>query len=431
MSATETAQLQAYITNLLRAAKSSAPSLAVASTTEKNEAIRKMASSIWSQRETILRQNELDITSAEKSGESKSRLDRLRLTPDRMKQMVNSLNQLADLADPVGDVLDQRILDNGLKIRRVRVPLGVVAMIYESRPNVTVDAAALALKTGNAVVLRGGKEAMKSNQAIVAALRAGILSSGLPVSCVELVEVEDRASIDVIIESRGLVDLVIPRGGAGLINRVVESSKVPVIETGTGICHVYVDAEADVVKASNIVINAKTSRPSVCNAMETLLVHEDIARAWLPDVIEKLIEVGVEIRGCDRTRQALSSAPRLAQSIIHATEEDYATEYLDLTMAVKVVDSVEDALVHIYEHGTLHSECIVTENSETAQTFLTNVDAAAVYHNASTRFTDGFEFGFGAEIGISTQKLHARGPMGLEALTSYKYIVEGDGQIRP
>lgn len=423
-------QLSEYITDMLKRSKGTTQALSTSSTDLKNRAIRAMAASLWRNRTDILEKNEIDMERAHTGGETEARLDRLRLNESRIEQMMDGLEQVARLSDPVATVMQEWTLANGLQVQRVRVPMGVVAMIYESRPNVTVDAAALTLKTGNAVVLRGGKEAMQSNQALVRALRQGLTEVCLPADAIQLVEVEDRATVDYLIRARGHVDLVIPRGGSGLINRVVESSLVPVIETGIGNCHVYVDEDADLEKATRIVVNAKTSRPSVCNAMETLLVHESVANVWLPTVIGCLLDNGVAIRGCEATIAAVGDSGSIASSIESATELDYQTEFLDLTLAIKVVSSVNDAIEHIAEYGTKHSESIVTENKVTAKMFLTSIDAAAVYHNASTRFTDGFEFGFGAEIGISTQKLHARGPMGLEALTTYKYIIEGDGQVR-
>jgi glutamate-5-semialdehyde dehydrogenase len=407
------------------AAKEASRKLGILSTEEKNKALLAMAESLWNQRTEILRANQKDIDEARRNQLPESKIDRLLLTEQRIGDMMEGLQQIASLSDPVGDVLDTFNRPNGLTVEKVRVPFGVITIIYESRPNVTVDAAGLSLKTGNAVVLRGGKEALHSNIALVEALKAGLKTTNIPLEAIQLIDRTERESVDILIQAKDLVDLVIPRGGAGLIQRVVANSLVPVIETGVGNCHLYIDQHADFDKATQITINAKTQRPSVCNAIETLLVHEQIANSWLPAVLADLIERGVEIRGCEKTQA-------IAQDLnIHpASADDYATEFLDLVLAVKVVNSIEEAIDHIKEYGTRHSEAIITENQEAADQFLAQVDASSVYHNASTRFTDGFEFGFGAEIGISTQKLHARGPMGLPELTSYKYIIRGTGQIR-
>ncbi|EPZ45138.1 hypothetical protein N007_10025 [Alicyclobacillus acidoterrestris ATCC 49025] len=420
--------LETYVHQRLRRAKIASRSLATLSTDVKNMALAQMAQALWDAREAILTANREDVVAAQRAGQPAARIDRLLLTEDRIHQMMAGLRQVAELADPVGDRLEVIEHPNGMRMEKVRVPMGVVAMIYESRPNVTVDAAALCLKTGNAAVLRGGREAKSSNVAIVRALHQGLSECGIPSDAIQLIERVERDSVDWIIQAVGLVDLVIPRGGAGLIERVVRNARVPVIETGVGNCHVYVDAFADLAKARAIITNAKTQRPSVCNAAETLLVHQAVADAWLPDIVPALMDLGVEIRGCERARDILSAAG--VERIRMADEADWATEYLDLILAVKVVDDLEDAIDHIRRYGTLHSEVIVTEDAVAAENFLSRVDAAVVYHNASSRFTDGFEFGFGAEIGISTQKLHARGPMGLREMTSYKYIVRGDGQVR-
>jgi glutamate-5-semialdehyde dehydrogenase len=392
---------------------------------EKNKAIRQMSSSLWLQKEHILRANEQDVVAGRKQGLSETKLDRLLLTEARIQTMMEGLEQISQLTDPLGELIQTIKRPNGLSIQQVRVPFGVITIIYESRPNVTVDAAGLALKTGNAVILRGGKEAIGTNLALVDALREGLSNTSIPVDAIQIVKQTERSTIEQLIRSKSTVDLVIPRGGAGLIQYVLKHSLIPVIETGIGNCHVYVDQEANLTMATDIVINAKIQRPSVCNAMETLLVHENVATEWLPGLIPNLTEKGVAIRGCAQTQATLPQA-----NVPLATEEDYHTEFLDLVLAVKVVSSLDEAIQHIHQYGTNHSEAIVTANQATAKQFLTEVDAAAVYHNASTRFTDGFEFGFGAEIGISTQKLHARGPMGLKELTSYKYIIQGDGQIR-
>ena len=413
----------------LQIAKHEARTLALTGTEQKNRAILAMAEQLWEQREFILAENEQDVRDAS-AHQSEARLDRLRLTEAKLKDMLEGLHQVAELPDPIGEQCETIQRPNGLNIEKVRVPMGVVAMIYESRPNVTVDAAALAIKTGNAVVLRGGKEAVRSNQALVSAMRAGLAREGINGDVIQFVTWTSHESVDVLVQARGLVDLAIPRGGGGLINRVVETARVPVIETGVGNCHVYVDGEADLQKALDIVVNAKVQRPSVCNAMETLLVHQSLAESWLPTCISKLTENGVQIRVCPVTEAVLRRRIPELSSIVSATEEDWGTEFLDLILAVKVVDSLDAAILHISKYGTRHSEAIVTENQDAASKFLKSVDAAVVYHNASTRFTDGFEFGFGAEIGISTQKLHARGPMGLRELTSYKFIAHGDGQVR-
>lgn len=421
--------LKTYVHDKLQAAKAVTQRLALTTSVAKAEALEQMARSLWTYRADILAANAEDVAHAEREGQPASRIDRLRLDEPRIQQMMEGLRQIRSLPDPIGELLESIVRPNGLRIDKVRVPMGVIAMIYEARPNVTVDAVGLAIKTGNTVILRGGKEALRSNSVLVAALRAGLKGANLPVDAIQFIDRDDRATVDLLVRARGLVDLAIPRGGAGLIQRVVASSLVPVIETGVGNCHVYVDRAADLTMAKNIAINAKIQRPSVCNAMETLLVHEAVA-SWLPDVLSELTEMGVEIHGCARTLAAVTGHGQLASIVSQATEEDWGTEYLDLTLAVKVVDDVDAAMGHIARHGTLHSESIVTEDVATAETFLAGVDAAVVYHNASTRFTDGFEFGFGAEIGISTQKLHARGPMGLKELTSYKYVVRGDGQTR-
>ncbi|WP_245630091.1 glutamate-5-semialdehyde dehydrogenase [Alicyclobacillus acidiphilus] len=413
----------------LRRSRGCKNQMALAATSQKNEALQRMAESLWTHRAGILDANRADIEAARQAGQTDAKLDRLRLDERRIQDMMIGLHELVLLRDPIGEEIESTERPNGLDIRKVRVPMGVIAMIYESRPNVTVDAAGLTVKTGNTAVLRGGREALRTNRALVAALHDGLAAAGLPRDAVVLIEEVAHESVDVIITARGLVDLVIPRGGAALIRRVVEGAQVPVIETGVGNCHVYVDRAADLAKAARIIVNAKTQRPSVCNAAETLLVHRDIADVWLPDIVPHLQELSVEIRACARTLDILRSGG-LDGGVRAATEDDWSTEYSDLILAVKVVDSLSEAMQHIDTYGTFHSEVIVTEDDATAEAFLQQVDAAVVYHNASSRFTDGFEFGFGAEIGISTQKLHARGPMGLREITSYKYIVHGHGQIR-
>jgi glutamate-5-semialdehyde dehydrogenase len=404
------------------AAKRAAPAVARATTGHRNAALEGMAAALDAGHERLLEANAADVEAARAGGTSPALLDRLSLTPARLDGMAQALRDIAELTDPVGQVVRGFALPNGLEVRQVRVPLGVVAMVYEGRPNVTVDAAGLALKSGNACVLRGSSSALRSNTALVALLRDALAAADLPPDAVCLVPDTSRESVKELGRARGLVDLLIPRGGAGLISAVVADSQVPVIETGVGNCHVYVDAAADLAMAARIVRNAKVQRPSVCNAAETLLVHRDVAEAFLPQVAGELRADGVTLVGDEAAQELAGAEP--------ATEQDWDTEYLDLRLAVRVVDSLDAALDHIAAHGTLHTEAIVTQDRAAARRFTAAVDAAAVMVNASTRFTDGGEFGFGAEIGISTQKLHARGPMGLAELTTTKYIVEGDGQVR-
>ena len=404
------------------AAKAAAPAVARASTAAKNAALQAMAAALDAAHAPVLAANARDVDTAREAGVTEAMIDRLALTPDRLTAMADALRNLVTLTDPVGDVVRGFTLANGLQVRQVRVPLGVVAMVYEGRPNVTVDAAGLALKSGNACVLRGSSTAIHSNMALTAVLRGALEATGLPADAVCLIEDTSRESVKELTRARGIVDLLIPRGGAGLIQSVVADSQVPVVETGVGNCHVYVDREADLDMAAAIIVNAKAQRPSVCNAAETMLVHADVAAAFLPRVAEALREVHVDLVGDELAQRLAGAAP--------ATDEDWDTEFLDLRLAVRVVGSLDEALAHIAAHGTLHTEAIVTEDRGAARRFVAEVDAAAVMVNASTRFTDGGEFGFGAEIGISTQKLHARGPMGLQELTTTKYIVEGDGQIR-
>nr|WP_201786163.1 glutamate-5-semialdehyde dehydrogenase [Moorella thermoacetica] len=404
-------------------AREAARILAGLGTSKKNEALLAMARALEEEQEAILAANARDMVAGKEKGLSRALLDRLLLNEKRIRDMAAGLRELAALPDPVGEVTSMWTRPNGLQIGRVRVPLGVIGIIYEARPNVTVDAAGLCLKTGNAVILRGGSEAFYSNQALTSVISRAATAAGAPEGAIQLIETTDREAVNILLRANDYLDVLIPRGGAGLIRTVVENATVPVIETGVGNCHVYVDAEADLDMAQRIVINAKTQRPGVCNAMETLLVHEKVADSFLPSLAAALKEKGVTIRGCERTRAIIPWAEV-------ATETDWATEYLDLILAIRVVDSLESALEHIHRYGTKHSEAIVTTNYQTAREFLARVDAAAVYVNASTRFTDGYEFGFGAEIGISTQKLHARGPMGPEQLTTFKYIIFGSGQIR-
>ncbi|WP_251453904.1 glutamate-5-semialdehyde dehydrogenase [Veillonella intestinalis] len=404
-------------------ARMASTQLQVATTETKNSLLVSIADILEANIAAILTANDEDMKQADSYGLPAMMLDRLRLTEDRIKQMALGVRQLVDLSDPIGEVIESSTRPNGMAITKVRVPLGVIAMFYEARPNVTVDAAALSLKTGNAVILRGGKEAFNSNQCLVTLIRQALTENNLPADAVQLVTVTDRAAVSDLLKQREYIDVVIPRGGAGLIKRIVEESRIPVIETGSGVVHVYIDKDCDTNKIVPIVINAKVQRPSVCNSAETLLIHEEVAPKLLPEVAQALFAKQVELRG-DATSRAIVPA------IHEADSEAWSTEYNDLIMNVKVVSDVAEAIHHINQYGTKHSECIITENKTTAQTFLQQVDASTVYVNVSTRFTDGFEFGLGAEIGISTQKLHARGPMGLLALTSYKYYVEGDGQIR-
>ena len=406
-----------------QAAKQAAAKLAVTSTAVKNAALLAMAAALEAQQSEILAANERDMTAAAAKGMKSSMLDRLKLTAERISGMADGLRQVAGLADPVGNVIDGKTLPNGLHITKIRVPLGVIGIIYEARPNVTADAAGLCLKSGNAVILKGGSEAMESNKTVAAILAQAAEGAGIPADSIQFIDTSDRQAVQDLIHMNGWVDVVIPRGGAGLIQAVVRNASVPVIETGAGVCHTYVDKDADVEMAMKIAFNAKVQRPSVCNAMETLLVHKDIADKFLPMMLMMYNSSAVEICG-DEAVQEYSG------QVHPVTEEDWSTEYGDLRLSVKIVDSIEEAMAHIAKYGTGHSECIVTNNYQAAQLFQYTVDAAAVYVNASTRFTDGNEFGFGAEIGISTQKLHARGPMALPELTSTKYLINGNGQVR-
>ncbi len=404
-------------------AKEAARVLAGASEERKNRALENISDALLRHQDEILAANRADCDAARADGMSDAMLDRLTLTGARLERMAAAVRKVRDLPDPVGEVMEERVLENGLQLSKVRVPLGVVGIIYESRPNVTVDAAVLCLKSGNAAFLRGGSESIRSNIALERVMREALAQSGLPQNAVTLVHDTSRETASQMMQLRGLIDVLIPRGGAGLIAAVVRSASVPVIETGTGNCHVYVHEKADLRMAVDIIVNAKAQRVSVCNAAETLLVDEAVADNFLPMAQKALSASGVALRGCERTRAILEGAAP-------ADDDDWAREYLDYILAVRVVQGLDEAISHIARYSTGHSECIVTQDAEAAARFLREIDAAAVYHNASTRFTDGEEFGMGAEIGISTQKMHARGPMGLRELCSYKYIVRGSGQIR-
>ena len=405
------------------AAKAASYRLAVLRTDERNAALSAMADALISHTDEILHENAADVEEASHAGTRASYLDRLRLDEERVAGMAEGLRLTAALPDPLGGEDYSVRRPNGLEIRRMRVPLGVVGMIYEARPNVTSDAIGLCLKSGNAVLLRGGSDALRSNRIIADVLSRAAYSAGIPTGAIQLLAMKERVAVDVMTHLTRLLDVIIPRGGAGLIRRIVESSTVPVIETGAGVCHIYVDRAADTAMALRIVENAKVSRPSVCNAAETLLVHESIAAEFLPQMATLLCADGVELRGCANTC-------RILPNIAAATEEDWSTEYGDLILSIRIVEDLDAAVAHINRYNTGHSETIVTNDIRAAHDFQQRVDASTVYVNASTRFTDGFEFGFGAEIGISTQKLHVRGPMGLDALTSTKYLVYGEGQIR-
>ena len=406
-----------------KGAREAAAVLVSATAEEKNKALEAVAVALEENTDGIQAQNEKDLAKGAENGLSTAMLDRLRLNDKRMKSMIEGVREVMKLNDPVGRVYDERIRPNSLKIYRMRVPIGVIGIIYESRPNVTVDASALTLKSGNAVILRGGSEAINSNLALAKVVADAIASAGLPASSVQLVPATDREAVGEMLKMDDRIDLIIPRGGEALIRRVVENSTIPVIKHYNGICHVYVDSEADLNMAGEITFNAKVQRPGVCNAAETLLVDQAIAEKFLPKMLERLRKAGVRLKGCERTRQ-------IDKSVEEATEQDWNTEYLDLVLSVRVVDHLESAIEHIERYGSRHTDAIVTENQEKAREFVRRVDSSSVMVNTSTRFSDGAQYGLGAEIGISTDKLHARGPMGLEELTTYKWVVLGNGQLR-
>ena len=395
----------------------------VLTTEEKNQALLKVGEALISNTDEILKANDVDIKNARENNMAEGMVDRLKLTEERIKDMAEGIRQVSELPDPVGEVMETFSQKDGLTLKKVRVPLGVIGIIYESRPNVTADAFSLCFKSGNAVILKGGSDAIHSNIAITKAIREGLKAADVTENAIQLIEDTNRETTQAFMKCNDFVDVLIPRGGAGLIRAVVNNSTIPVIETGTGNCHIYVDEFADFDKALPIIINAKTQRIGVCNAAESLIVHEKVYKEFLPKLKEALDEKKVELRGDEKTLEILPD-------VTAATEEDYGTEYLDYILSCKVVSSVQEAVAHINRYNTGHSDAIITENEMNAQIFLNQVDSACVYHNASTRFTDGFQFGFGAEIGISTQKLHARGPMGLKELTSYKYQIVGNGQVR-
>ncbi len=415
--------LKKSLLDIARRARMAARILARLSSREKDEALRLIANNLRAHTDTILEQNRKDIKKARAAGLSRAMVDRLSLNKARIEAMATGLEEIIKLADPVGEVLSMWKRPNGLRIGKVRVPIGVIGFIYESRPNVTIDAAGLCLKSGNAIILRGGSEAIESNSTIADLVADSLNKAGLPRECVQLLRTTDRAAVGIMLNLDEYIDLIIPRGGKPLIRLVVENSTIPVIMHYDGICHTYVDEFADLDMAEKICMNAKVQRPGVCNAMETMLVHSHIAEEFLPRICQEFATAGVKIRGCKKTK-------RIMPEVEKASEEDWRTEYLDLILSVKVVDSIEEAIDHIAKYGSAHSDAIVTENYFRAQKFLEEVDSSAVFVNASTRFNDGFEFGLGAEIGISTNRLHCRGPMGLEELTTTKYVIYGTGQIR-
>lgn len=415
--------IKQYVIDKASLARAAARKMSIIDTNTKNRALNAMAEALIKNQDIIISANSKDMENGKKNGTSEAMLDRLLLNEKRIKEISNSLKDVALLKDPIGKVDRMWKIENGLQIGQIKVPLGVIGMIYESRPNVTVDAAALCIKSGNCVILRGGSDAINSNIALSNIITEAAISSGLPKGCIQLLEVTDREAVNVMMKLNRYIDVLIPRGGASLINNVVKNASVPVIQTGVGNCHIFVDESADFKIAKDIIINAKVQRPGVCNALETLLIHESISEKFLPELKKVLDDNKVKIKGCIKTKNILPN-------IELAGEDDWKNEYLDLILAVKIVSSIDESIDHIYKYGTKHSEAIITNDYNNSQKFLNEVDAAAVYVNASTRFTDGSQFGFGAEIGISTQKLHARGPMGLENLTTIKSIIYGQGQIR-
>jgi glutamate-5-semialdehyde dehydrogenase len=424
--------MKAAITELeqkARAAKEASRKLAFLSTEIKNKALSNIAAELVKEQDEILAVNKADYTRAKASGMSEAMLDRLMLSPSRLKAMAEDVKAVAALPDPVGEMFEMRTLPNGLQVGKKRVPLGVIGAIYESRPNVTIDISSLCLKSGNAVILRGGKEALNSNLALAGAAQQACLKAGVPEGAVQFIESPEHTLVNQMLKMKDMIDLVIPRGGAGLIKLVSENAAMPVVTGGIGVCHTYVDKKADLKKAADIADNAKVQRPTVCNALDCLLVHKDVARTYLPKIARRWAKAGVEMHCDKRAMEVLGSDPSL--KLVAAKKEDWGKEFLSLTAAIKVVDSLDEALEHIARYGSGHSEAIVTEDYSAALRFLNEVDAACVYANASTRFTDGAQFGLGAEIGISTQKFHARGPMALKELTSYKWVIFGTGQVRP
>lgn len=415
--------VKAYIDKIVRDAKKASHLTAIADTSVKNAALEQMALNLTCGKEMLMAENEKDLRAAEENGLSSAMIDRLKLTESRIEAMAEGIREVINLDDPVGEIMEKIVRPNGLEIQKVRVPIGVIIIIYESRPNVTADAASLCLKTGNATILRGGKESIHSNIAIYRQISSALEKVGLDKNAIQVIETADREAVGYLLKADAYADLVIPRGGEGLIRNVVENSTIPVIKHYKGVCHVYVDEFADPVMARAICLNSKLQRPGTCNAMETMLVHETISGIFLPDIFKSMSDAGVELRGCEKSC-------KIVPEIKPAVEEDWSTEYLEKILSVKIVSSIDDAIEHISIYGSSHSDAIITEDKSNAIKFTDEVDSAAVYVNASTRFTDGFEFGMGAEIGISTDKLHARGPMGLKELTSYKYIIHGTGQIR-
>ena len=415
--------VKAYIDKIVRDAKTASRMTAIAGTSIKNAALEQMALNLTNSKEMLLTENEKDLEAARKNGLPPAMIDRLMLTDSRIEDMAKGIREVINLGDPIGEIMEEIVRPNGLGIQKIRVPIGVIIIIYESRPNVTADAASLCLKTGNATILRGGKESIHSNIAIYRQISSALEKVGLDKNAIQVIETVDREAVGHLLKADEYADLVIPRGGEGLIRNVVENSTIPVIKHYKGVCHVYVDEFADPDMARGVCLNSKLQRPGTCNAMETMLVHEKISGTFLPDIYKEMSDAGVELRGCEKSR-------KIVPEIKQADEEDWSTEYLEKILSVKVVSSIDDAIEHISVYGSSHSDAIITEDESNAKKFIDEVDSAAVYVNASTRFTDGFEFGMGAEIGISTDKLHARGPMGLKELTSYKYIIRGTGQIR-